>query len=213
MRMLLASLALAPGAAAAPAAACPEVPPAAEYAIHHDTHGEIGRHAITFACEDGRLIVETLIEGEVRVLMIPIFKRTARYREVWQGDRLLAFDSRVVDNGEVYEVTARAAGAHTVIDGRRGHIEAPATIVSNHPWNHAVVDRRLLFDTQRGRLQRVQVRPAGAALIEVGGRALRAQKYVVTGDLERELWYGEDGAWLQSRLDYQGATITLTRAR
>jgi len=211
MRMLLPSLALALGAAAGPAAACPEVPPAAEYAIHHETHGEVGRHVITFACENGRLIVETAIEGEVRLLTIPILRREARYREVWLGDRLVAFESRVVDNGETYEVTARAAGELTIINGRRGRIEAPASVVSNHPWNYAVLDRPLLFDTQRGRLQQVQVTPAGAETITVGGRAIRALKYLVTGDLERELWYGEDGSWLQSRLAYQGAAITLTR--
>ena len=51
--------------------------------------------------------------------MIPIFRRAARYREVWQGDRLIAFESRVVDNGETYEVTARAAGKHTARTDRR----------------------------------------------------------------------------------------------
>ena len=72
------------------------------------------------------LVVETKIEGEVRLLMVPLFKRDGTYREVWRGDRLIAFDSRIVDNDEVYEVSARADGDHTMIDGRRGRIEAPA---------------------------------------------------------------------------------------
>ena len=131
------------------AAACPDAPDDAEYAIHHETHGEVGRHGITFACAGDELVVETRITGEVRVLMVPIFQREARYREVWRGDRLIAFDSWFNDNGEVYEVKARAAGEQTIIEGRRGRIEAPSTVVSNHPWNHAVLDRPLLFDTQR----------------------------------------------------------------
>ena len=72
-------------------------------------------------------------------------------------------------------------------------------------------DRPLLFDTQRGKLQQVRVIPAGEDTISVNGGRVRALKYRVTGDLERELWYGRDGEWLQSRLDYQGAKITLTR--
>jgi hypothetical protein len=194
-----------------PALACTEPPGPAEYVIHHETYGEVGRHVITFACDGEDLIVETEIAGEVKVLMVPLFKRDGTYREVWRDNRLVAFDSRIVDNGEVYEVTARAEGDHTMINGRRGRIEAPPTIVSNHPWNHDVIERTLLFDTQRGRLQKVQVTSAGADTITVAGQVVEAQKYRITGDLERELWYDAAGNWLQSRLEHDGAKITLTR--
>jgi hypothetical protein len=210
MRVLLLTLALAL-LLAGPAAACPDAPANAEYAIHHDAYGEVGRHVITFACAGDELIVETRIEGKVTVLMVPIFQRAARYREVWRGDRLIAFDSWIKDNGEIYEVRARADGEQTIIEGRRGRTLAPATVISNHPWNHAVLDRPLLFDTQRGKLQQVRVTPAGADTIRVGDVRVSALKYVVTGDLERELWYGQGGEWLQSRLEHQGAKITLTR--
>ena len=210
MRALLPALAL-PFLMAGQATACPDAPDDADYAIHHETHGEVGRHSITFACAGDELVVETRVTGEVKVLFVPIFQREARYREVWRGDRLIAFDSWFKDNGEIYEVKARAAGEQTIIEGRRGRVEAPSTVVSNHPWNHAVIDRLLLFDTQRGKLQRVRVTPAGEDKISVGGAQVSALKYLVTGDLERELWYGRAGEWLQSRLEYRGAKITLTR--
>jgi Family of unknown function (DUF6134) len=198
---------------AGPALACTAPPEPAEYVIHHETYGEVGRHVVTFSCQGDDLVVETAIAGEVRVLMVPLFEREGAYREVWRAGRLIAFDSHVVDNGEVYEVSARAQGDQTVIDGRRGRILAPATIVSNHPWNHEVIERTLLFDTQRGRLQQVRVAPAGVEAITVAGREIAARKYRMSGDLERELWYDEAGNWLQSRLEHNGARITLTRRR
>jgi hypothetical protein len=191
-----------------PSDACTHPPERVEYAIHHEIYGEVGRHVITFSCAGDDLVVETAIEGEVKM---PLFKREATYREVWREGRLIAFDSHVVDNGEVYEVSARAEGDHTVINGRRGRIEAPLTIVSNHPWNYDALDRTLLFDTQRGRLQRVQVTPSGTETVAVAGREVAAKKYRITGDLERELWYDEAGNWLQSRLEHDGDEITLTR--
>jgi Family of unknown function (DUF6134) len=191
--------------------ACEPPPGPAEYTATHATQGQIGTHVITFHCDGDALVVETAIEGEIRVLLLPVLRREGRYREVWRGDRLIAFDSRVVDNGEVYEVTARAEGEKTIIEGRRGRIEAPPDIVSNHPWNHTVIERPLVFDTQRGRLQEVQVTPAGTERITASGRTYSARKYVVSGDLERELWYDEAGHWLQSRLEVRGQTITLTR--
>jgi hypothetical protein len=74
-----------------------------------------------------------------------------------------------------------------------------------------VIDRTLLFDAQRGRLQEVLVTPAGTETVTVAGRTIEAQKYRITGDLERELWYDDAGNWLQSRLEHKGAKITLTR--
>ena len=53
--------------------------------------------------------------------------------------------------------------------------------------------------------------PAGTETITVAGRSIEAQKYRVTGDLERELWYDDAGTWLQSRLEHKGDEITLTR--
>ena len=206
--LLLTAALLLPDTAAL---ACPDLPERAEYAIHHETYGEVGKHVITFSCDGNDLVVETTIEGEVTVLLVPLFTRDGRYREVWRGDRLIAFDSHIVDNGEVYDVRARANGDRTVINGRRGRIEAPPTIVSNHPWNHEVIERTLLFDTQRGRLQEVAVTPAGRETVTIAGRKVEAQKYRITGDLERELWYDDAGNWLQSRLEHNGAQITLTR--
>ena len=88
--LLLTAALLLPGTAAL---ACPDPPERAEYAIHHETYGEVGQHVITFSCDGNDLVVETRIEGEVKVLMVPLFTRDGTYREVWRGDRLIAFDS------------------------------------------------------------------------------------------------------------------------
>jgi Domain of unknown function (DUF6134) len=144
--LALAPLLLGPGLAVA----CPHPPGRVEYVIRHETYGEVSRHVITFGCAGDQLIVDTQVTSEVDVLEVTVFRRQARYHEVWQDDRLLAFESRFEDNGEVFEVRARADGERMVIDGQDGRIEAPA----NDPWNHAVVLRLLLFDTRSGRLQR-----------------------------------------------------------
>jgi hypothetical protein len=74
-----------------------------------------------------------------------------------------------------------------------------------------VIDRTLLFDTRSGASGRLGSRPRAEDEITVGGRAVRPLTCVVSGDLARELWNGQDGTWLQSRLDYRGAAITLTQ--
>lgn len=194
----------------APAQACDHPPGRDVYTLDHEVFGEIGHHVVTFSCQGDDLLVETEIEGKATLLEMPVYRLDAHYREVWRGDRLISFDSKIDDNGETFEVSARAEGDHTVIERRRGKVEAPATIVSDHPWNHDVIERPLVFDSRRGKLRHVQVEPAGKETLEVGGQKLAAQKYVVSGDLERVLWYGEDGKWLQAQLPYAGGKVLVT---
>jgi hypothetical protein len=208
---LIAGLLTVSAAISAPAHACDQPPGQDVYKVAHERFGEIGRHVITFSCQGDDLVVETEISGEVTLLSLPIYKLAGHYREVWRGDRLIRFDSEVDDNGEKFEVSARAEGDHMLIDRRRGLIEAPASIISDHPWNFAVLDRTLLFDARRGKLRHVQVEPAGKEALMIGGRKVEANRYQMSGDLERVLWYGEDGSWLQSQLQYGGSKVLLTR--
>jgi hypothetical protein len=194
----------------APSQACERPPRQDVYRVKHETFGEIGRHVVTYSCQGDDLLVETKISGEATMLSVPIYTLDGSYREVWRGDRLISFDSRVDDNGEKFEVSARAEGDKMLIDRRRGTIEAPATIVSDHPWNYAVLDRTLLFDARRGKLRHVQIEPAGEEMLTIGGREVPARKYNMTGDLKRVLWYGEDGTWLQSQLNYGGGKVFVT---
>jgi hypothetical protein len=50
-------------------------PEPADNLIHHETYGDVGRHMIIFSCQGDGLVVETVIEAEDKVLMVPLFKR------------------------------------------------------------------------------------------------------------------------------------------
>jgi hypothetical protein len=195
----------------APALAC--APPADRlaYRIEHETFGDIGRQILTFTCRGDRLIVDTAVNVTVRMLFLTLYHHEAHYREVWQGDRLLRFESHTDDDGRMLEVVARAAGGRMLIDGPPGHGEAPLAVVPDHPWNGRLLDHTLLFDPMDGTLRRVRVTDAGEAQIEVDGRWLRARKYLVSGDLELELWYDESGAWVKWRMPHERGAVTMTR--
>jgi len=69
-----------------------------------------------------------------------------------------------------------------------------------------------MIDTANGEVMSVKVSAAKWVQMTVRGVTIRAQKFVMTGDLERELWYdstgmlakvrfsGEDGSELQFRM-------------
>src|ERR671919_418541 len=108
---------------------------------------------------------------------------------------------------------ARANGGSMVIEGPDGPREAPSTVVPTDPWNQNVVDRTLLFDRTDGKVLQVNVADAGKEPIQVDGRTICARKFIVSGDLERELWYDPAGARVRSRFRREGRAITITRQR
>jgi Family of unknown function (DUF6134) len=194
-----------------PSLAC--APPAerAVYRIDHENFGNIGRQVLTFSCRGDRLVVDTTVNVAVRMLFLTLYHHEAHYREVWQGDRLVSFEGHTDDNGRILDVLARAAGEHVIIDGPKGHSEAPATVVPDHPWNHDAIGRTLLFDPIDGTFRHVEVADAGEAPIQVDGRKIMARKYVVSGDHEVELWYDESDAWVQWRMQHERGAVTMTR--
>jgi hypothetical protein len=206
-----AMLALIGGATAAPALAC-EAPEPFTLQIEHAQLGDIGRHAVDFSCEGEALVVDTRAEIEVKILLATAYRREARWREVWQGDQLLEFEGITTDDGEPYRVTARLEDDRMIIEGRSGRIEAPSHVVPDHPWNEDMIDRTLLFDVRDGVLLKVKADALGEELIVAGGREVEADRFVVSGDIERDLWYAKDGRWLQWQLERAGGTITLIRS-
>ena len=208
--LLVVGLALMP-AAVTPADACqtPESPSA--YVINHETHGDIGTHVLNFSCDGDMLVVETDVDVKVKILFITAYERRARYREVWQDDRLIAYEATTDDNGDLYETTAKIDGDEMIVDGVDAAVRVPLDTVSSHPWNVKAVERPLIFGQRDGRLRKVEVEPAGWETLKIAGQKRDARKYIVRGDLERELFYDADGVWLQWRLERDGKTVTITK--
>ncbi len=194
-----------------PVLACATPTGRAVYQIHHETYGDIGRHVVNFRCRGDDLVVETDIEVDVKLLFFTVYRRSAHHREIWRDDRLIAYEARTEEDGELVVTKARVEGDQIVVDGLQGRVAVPLDTVSSHPWNEAVVERELLFDMKDGGLLHVQVTKAGEEMLDLDGRKIKARKYLVRGDLERELWYDENGDWLQWRLYSNGDAVTMTR--
>lgn len=188
-------------------------PPAdqAVYGIHHETYGDIGHHTLTFSCEGDDLVVETDVSVNVKIVFVTVYKRRARYREVWRQDQLIAYDAWTDEAGDEYITKARIDGNKMIIDGVENGVNVPPDTVSSHPWNAEVVDRRLLFGMKDGRLLEVDVEAAGEESIQIGEKAIKARKYVVSGDIERELWYDRAGNWLRWRLKSRGDIVDIVK--
>jgi hypothetical protein len=188
-----------------------DLPASYRYRIHHQIFGDIGEHRMTVRLEDGAVVVEHTAELAVEILGLTAFHRRTRFREVWEGDRLVAFDGLVVDNGERFPVRARAERGSLIIEGSAGRIRAPPGTAPSEPSLERAIRRDRFFDSKTGELLGTQVTAAGREPLEVGPGIIEATRYEVSGELDQHVWFDASGAWVQWRLWRQGAAITLTR--
>ena len=189
------------------------VPPAGTsvvFGIHHEEHGDVGEHRVSFSREGEDLVVSVDNLITVEIFFITAFRFQAERREVWRDGRMIAYDSRTHDDGTDILVSARLEGEKLVIDGPEGRIEAPAGTFPTHPWNPAFLGQSLVMDTKTGRLLSIETVDAGRETIEAGGRMIRARKHRITGDTRREIWFDEAGNLVQLRLYTDGKAVTFT---
>jgi hypothetical protein len=180
------------------------------YGIHHEKYGDIGMHKLTFSQSGGDLMVEVRNKMKVKLLFVTVFRYKAERREMWRDGRMVSYRSQTDDDGTAIATVAELKGDKLVIEGPDGSAEAPLGVFPTNPWNSKIVEQSLLMDTKTGELLNVKIDAAGEDTVEARGKSFKAKKYVISGDLERELWFGEDGTWLQMRFDSDGSALTFT---
>jgi Family of unknown function (DUF6134) len=188
-----------------------DAPASYRYRIHHQIFGDIGEHRMTVARAGDAIVVEHTAELAVDILGLTAFYRRTRFREIWQGDRLVEFEGLVVDNGEPFPVSARADGARLVVEGSAGRIEAPAATAPSEPSIERAIRRDWFFDSKTGALLNATVTPTGREPLKIGDEVVEATRYGIAGELDQQVWFDATGAWVQWRLWRQGAAITLVR--
>lgn len=181
-----------------------------EYFVHHQIHGLIGRHRMTVTSDGEAAAVEHRLNIAVKYLFMVVYRRDAFYRETWRDGRLIAFDARIDDNGELGEVRAQAEGDHLMIHTPRGTIEAPGNAAPAQPSLEAALDGGWFFENETGQLEQGDVGSPVADQVLVGGRAMPASRYRIHG-LDYDVWYDRAGVFLKMQLERGGGTVTMIR--
>ncbi len=162
--------------------------------------GSIGSHVVRFREADGRLVVETSVRIEVTFVFITLYRYALDATETWLDGRLVALSSATDDDGERLSVRAAADGdALRVETGAGAGWTAPGTIAPSSLWRRDMLGHGLLLDMEDGTGLAVSVTREDAETVTARGRPVTARRYVVRGDLERELWYDADGVLVHVR--------------
>lgn len=195
-----------------PSVACEHLPEEARYRIEHAVFGTIGEEKLTLRCEADRLVVDRTVDVDVHFVMVSLYRRHARYTEVWQGDHLIRFDGSTDDNGEQTTLAVEVASDGVIeIQGSGSTIRAPLTAMPTDPWHVKLIERTLLFDRADGHVFDVRVTDLGADRLNIEGRWIDARRFAISGQRDQELWFDRSsGLWLKSMIWHASGDIMIT---
>ena len=165
---------------------------------------KIGRHAVTLWHKDDKTYVDIDIALKVGLGPIVFYRYEQQNRALWERGFLTSFLSETNDDGDEFIVAARrnTDGVAVAINGTEEVVVSdwfPTTY-----WDKRTVFQNRLLATRDGEVLDVETRSAGIETIEVKGRAMRAEKFEMRGDLDIDLWYDESDRWVKLAFTYRG---------
>ena len=160
----------------------------------------VGSHRVAFNRQGERLSTSTRFEVAVDVLFFTAYRYVYASEAVWTGACLEGLTATTDDNGKESVVRVARSGGKLSVSGPKGTATARRETLPTEHWASAVVGHDAVINTITGRINRVEITPAGAETVKTAdGRAVNARRYVYGGELDNEVWYDAEGRWVKMR--------------
>jgi Domain of unknown function (DUF6134) len=172
----------------------------------------IGEHVFTFSRRGEDFVVEVAIDIAVDMLGITLFRFTHRAEEVWRDGWLQSLASATDDDGRLWRIESqRRDGALRGTVNDVG-FDVSGFVIPASLWHRDTPKTQVLFGTIDGRTKVINSEALGEAEVTVGGRPVPARHFRLTGELERDIWYGADCGIARVTFPARdGSEITLER--
>lgn len=168
----------------------------------------IGTHELTFTRAGDTLAVSIAVDLRVAFGPITLFRYTMRGTERWRNGQFARLDATTNDGGtqDFVRVTRDATGLW--VEGSKApRYRAPSNALPSTHWNEAELDGPWI-NPQDGELLHPDVARQGPGTVEdVEGQRLLARRYVLSGDVQMDLWYDATPAWVALRAPAHDGSI------
>ena len=168
---------------------------------------QIGTHTVTARHEGGDLVLDIAVDIKVKVAFITAYRYEQTRREVWRDGRLVAFESDTNDDGKKAKTSGKLEGDMLVVTGADGTRKVRPDIIPNSWWNPDLAKQSELLSTLDSKVLTVTIEDAGEESVDTAGGPVKAHRYVLTGEVEREVWYDAEGRWVHMRTGRGGTPV------
>lgn len=192
----------------------PDFPPSGTlvYDVIRD-NAVVGSNEVVFEHAGDRLVVRTSMDIVVSILFIPIYRFTHRAEEVWLKGELQSFHATTDDDGKPRDVVLARDGDKLSGFYNGGPIEFPGDLMPGSLWHPATIEQTALLETTKGRMRAVSVIDRGTEPVKLLSGTESAHHFSISGELQREVWYGADGQVVQASFPAKDGSIILLRLR
>jgi hypothetical protein len=160
----------------------------------------IGEQRVTFDRRGDNLTVISDAKIDVKLLGLSLYDFDQHVEEVWQDGQMVSFSSVADDDGQDKKADMARSGEKLTGTYNGKKREAPFGIYPSSFWNADSVKQTQIIDTSRAKLRAVTIKDRGMVNLKLPYGNVKARHYTVEGDMQRELWYDENGVLVAGEL-------------
>lgn len=172
----------------------------------------IGKETYVVDRDGERTTVALTVDSAVHILFLD-FKYHHTRTESWNGVALEKLSADTDDDGTKHhvEIAADSAGGFKVTtDGKT--VAVPPDAFPLAQWNKAMVNHPVVIPVESDDTPYKSAwKDAGPASLTIGGQALQTEHFVLSGDIDRDLWYDSDGVLAKVTFRRRGFGIAIVR--
>tara|TARA_Y100000768_G_C23891287_1_gene640270 strand:- start:24 stop:704 length:681 start_codon:yes stop_codon:yes gene_type:complete len=161
----------------------------------------IGSLVSKFIEEDGKLIIHSILDIDVKVLFFPAYKFFQESKETWINGNLISIDGYTdFEDDREYKIIGKDTGDFFIAEGMDGKLKLDKDIFPLNYWNISMLSKEEVFDTQKGIVRKINVKKLKSEKIKINEKSVNAEKYLFNASKnpkdkgpfpEYTLWYYE----------------------
>ena len=169
---------------------------------------EIGTHNFSVKEKGEHKEIHSSARFGVDFLFLNIYSYQHDDIEHWNGRCLKSIEASTNDNGEQLKVSGKIDNGAFIVNTLQQQHNYEACIKTFAYWDPKFLTESSLLNSQTGEMIDVKSRFIGNEALVVKGQTVEAKRYQLSGEaLQIDLWYTEDGHWLQLESVTDGGRI------
>ena len=161
----------------------------------------IGTLVSKFLQEDEKLILHSVLDIDVKILFFPAYKFFQESKETWINGEFVSIEGFTdFEDDREYKIIGKDTEEFFIASGMDGELKLDKEIFPLNYWNMTILDKKELFDTQKGIVRKIKVEKLESEKIKINEKTVNAEKYLFNASKnpkdkgpfpEYTLWYYE----------------------
>jgi len=174
----------------------------------------IGKHIFSFKKANGKLLVDSEINFEIKKFGVVIYKYYVKGTETYENDKLIKFNSKTNQNGKEKYVNMKLENDEYIIDGSSYKGKAPIDYLLGTWWNHSLIEAKAQISAVSGRIIEQKVTFIGKEKLTINNTTYNTlhfnfsssdEKLAKNKRLNTDVWYDEKSLnWVKASFNKKG---------